>query len=124
MSGSLSLLDALMEEVRERIKASAVLRPPKWNWVEKRTIALIHIDELSNQSPLGLFIELQCSRDPTARRLVPAPVDHVHSALSTEYVRGALWMYPAETSVDIPVSAQELSDLRLRFWELLDELNG
>ena len=118
------LLALLMEEVRERLKDTSASRPPKWNWVETRTVALIHIDELSNKSPLGIFIELQCSRDKTARRLVPAPPDHIYSVLVTEYVSGSLWLYPHISDTSIPVSDQEFEDLRARFWDLLHDLEN
>ena len=122
LSPSALSLDSLMEEVRERIREN--VQPPKWNWVEKRTVALVHIDELGNKSPLGLFIQLECSRDRSARRLVPAPPDHIYADLVTEHVTGPFWLYPQVHSCDIPTTPQELLDLKARFWELLTELNA
>lgn len=113
------LLDEVLREVRERQRKSC-----RYQWEAKRTLALVHIDELGNKSPLGVFHELHCARDKSARRLVPTTDSENDPDIPVEFVRGALWTTPQIRTDDRILSPSDLSDMRARFWELLRELES
>lgn len=122
-------LDLLFKDIRrdlweaQQTKPLSKPQPPPLstyanplNWKVGRAIQIIHHSEGS----LGVFLEYSHRLSPTARRLLPAPPDTTPQ--TSELVFGDWWLHPRNAAPGIVEDEAEISAIKKRFWELIQEL--
>lgn len=90
------------------------------NWVQGKTILLIHKAEDGHESFLGIYIELLNPR-ASARRLIPAHGTVHGSVKNREIVKGDYWIHP-QIPAPQPTSSRERREIRQRFNELMSQV--
>jgi len=87
------------------------------NWVQGKTLLLIHRSPDGRESFLGIYIELLNPR-ASARRLIPAKGTVHGSVKEKEIVSGDYWIHPQVFHPPL-TSPREAAEITARFRELI-----
>lgn len=90
------------------------------NWVQGKTIQLIHRAKNGHESFLGVYVELLNPR-ASARRLIPAHGTVHGSIRCREVVQGDYWLHP-QVTIPRKETPREVKEITERFHELMAQV--